>query len=60
MCLNIIIKKIKNPNKGIFYNNIGCTCSSSRAYSIVFIKYDASKAIDRGLVIGLSCLKGTK
>ena len=42
------------------YNNIGWICSLSNATSIVFIIYSGSKTIERGLVIGLSCLNGTK
>ena len=33
---------------------------SYNAYSIVLIIYSSSKTIDLGLVIGLSCLNGTK
>ena len=47
-------------NGGVFYNNIGLICSPFKANSIVLIIYSASNTIDLGLVIGLSCLKGTK
>ena len=43
-----------------FYNNIGCICSFSSASSSVGIIYFGSNTNERGLVIGLSCLNGTK
>lgn len=47
-------------NIGIIYNKIGAICSLSNALSIVGTKYLKSATIDRGLVMGLSCLNGTK
>lgn len=41
-------------------NSIGWICSFSRAYSNVGIIYLGSKTKERGFVIGLSCLYGTK
>lgn len=43
-----------------FHNNIGCICSFSSASSSVGIIYLGSNTNERGLVIGLSCLNGTK
>ena len=43
-----------------YYNNIGCICSPSNAFKIVSKIYFGSNTIDRGFVIGLSCLNGTK
>ena len=43
-----------------FHNNIGCICSFSSASSNVGIIYFGSNTNERGLVIGLSCLNGTK
>ena len=42
------------------YNKIGCICSLSKAFSSVGTIYFGSKTSERGFVIGLSCLNGTK
>ena len=42
------------------HKSIGSICSFSNAFSIVGIKYLKSATNERGLVIGLSCLNGTK
>ncbi len=42
------------------YNIIGCICLFSKASSNVGIVYFESNTSDLGLVIGLSCLNGTK
>lgn len=43
-----------------FYCNIGSICSLSNAYSKVLTIYSGSNTKERGFVIGLSCLNGTK
>ena len=47
-------------NLPYIHNKIGSICSFSNANSIVGTKYLKSATIERGFVIGLSCLKGIK
>ena len=51
---------IKYLAETIYKDNIGLICSPFKAYSIVLGIYEKSNTKDLGLVIGLSCLKGTK
>lgn len=39
---------------------MGLSCSPSKANSIVFMMDSKSNTMDLGLVMGLSCLNGTK
>ena len=61
LLLNVVgVGELERTTTFYIHNKIGWICSLFKAYSVVFIIYLGSKTAERGLVIGLSCLNGTK